>query len=188
MPPPHTPPCRGLIDSSLSYTYYLVAKKLLIPYTILNMGKFNIVAFSKTKKYKIIMFSVMALGAIMAILGVIMMAQMSKTGFPRTLELKALAGAEQVAGQENQYNVKISNDQPIVIYTGTGDLVLASPITFVFDEACDAILEPVAPMYREGVTMLRLKETAQNHASCTVRITCGSEKAIILYIETYFDN
>jgi hypothetical protein len=151
------------------------------------MGKFNIIAFSKTKKYKIIMFSLMALGSVLVIVGFIMMSSVSKTTLPRKLSLEALSGAQLVAGTENEYNVVLSQDEVIVVLTGTGTQVLSKPITFTPNANCKLLIESIAPMYREGPTMLRIKPSAPNHSTGTLVISCGSESSIVLYILTSFD-
>ncbi|MDR1917604.1 MAG: hypothetical protein LBQ05_01315 [Christensenellaceae bacterium] len=155
------------------------------------MGKFNIVAFSKSKKYRIIMISLMSFGAILAGVGFIMYSSVSKQTPPRHLSLVTLSNAIPVQGRTSEYTVKLSQDEAIVISTGTTDMVLSSPIEFIRNDSrypsCVDIIEPIAPMYREGPTMLRLKKDAINHSSGVLVIRCGGETEIILYIEAYFD-
>jgi hypothetical protein len=137
------------------------------------------------------MISLMVFGTILAVGGLIMFNSVSKTTPPRHLVLEVLSGATKIDGVDNQYNVKLSRDETILISTGTGSAILSFPIEFIRDDirylSSADILEPIASMRIEGATTLRLKPNAINHSSGVLVIRCGSETEIVLYIEVYLD-
>jgi hypothetical protein len=151
------------------------------------MEKFNLIAFSKSKKYQIIMIALMSFGAILAAVGFIMYSSVSKTTTPRKLTFEGLSGAVQIEGKPNEYELKLSQDEPIYVSTGTDSMVLATPIEFIRDDnrylSCVDIIEKIEPMYVEGATMIRLKQGAANHSTGTLIIRCGSVAEIIIHIE-----
>jgi hypothetical protein len=150
-------------------------------------GSFNWVAFSKSKKYKIIMFSFIAIGLICVAVGLYLFGQVSKTTLPRSLSLHTLSGAVGVPGAEKEYIVKLTQGEPIIVLTGTKEMALSTPIVFERVGGCADMIEEIEPMYYEGHTRLIPKQTAVNHSMGDLIIRCGSEKPIILHIEIYID-
>ena len=148
---------------------------------------FNWVAFSKSKKYKIIMFSFIAIGLICVAVGLYLFGQVSKTTLPRSLSLEAMSNAIPMPGKEKEYEVKLTKAETIVISTGTKELALSTPITFTRIGGCVDLVEEIKPMYYEGHTEIVPKLNAPNHSVGDLVISCGSEKEIILHIEIYFD-
>jgi hypothetical protein len=73
----------------------------------------------------------------------------------------------------------------MMVLTGTGEVALAKPIIFTRDENCKFLIEPIAEMYMEGATMLRLRADAKNASNGNLTISCGSETSIIIHITTY---
>jgi hypothetical protein len=148
------------------------------------MGKFDIIAFSKTKAYKITLFSVLGLGLVLIIIGLVMMMMVTPTTVPNRLSVEMSGLGEIPDGLQGQYQVTLSKDTPIIIYTGTGRTVLESPIIFDLDEDAVNIIEQIEPMRREGDTMIKLKSAAPNHSEGWLTIRCGSYVAKIR-ITTY---
>jgi hypothetical protein len=149
--------------------------------------KINWVALSKSKKYKIVIFSAIAVGLICVAIGLYLFGQVSKTTLPLSLRLETMANAIPIPGLDKEYTVKLTQAETIVVLTGTKAVALGTPITFTRVGGCVDLIEAISPMYYEGYTTIRPKPDAPNHASGDLIISCGSQKAIILHIETYFD-
>ncbi len=137
--------------------------------------KFDLIAASKKKSYKIIMGSILAFGAVLMIFGFILLATVTPTVMPKSLdvEMSGLNG-------EGPYTKTITQDTWITINTGTDDSALEVPIVFTLDENAKLFIEDIMPMYRAGMTKLILKDTFETGDTGTLTITCGSMPRIVI--------
>jgi hypothetical protein len=149
------------------------------------MMKFDLIALSKKKAYKATMLACLGVGVLTMIIGLIMLMGVTPTVTPNKLTVD-MSGLIKTG---NFYQTKISqNETMIQIDTGTKDQVLTDPIVFSLDESGKKILEEIAPMYRCGLTTLKLKSAAPQKSKGTLTIKCGSQPAVKIEITTYFDN
>lgn len=138
----------------------------------------DVIAFSKTKQYKIIMLSLFGIGVILAAIGLVLMGMQTRTVPPNAL-LVEFSGAQQTVNP-NTYEVTITKDFTIIVDTGTGKDFLTTPITFTMNAECAMILEPIADMRQMGYVNIKIKATAPNNTTGTLDINCGS------FTKTYF--
>ena len=149
---------------------------------MLQKKKVDIIALSKTRWYKITMFSLLGLGLISMVAGFIMLGSLTGTMPPNKLEITHLSGSQQITS--TSYTMIISQDEPLNIDTGIGDRILDSdkPIVFTLQNGAENFLKPIPSMQQSGIARLQLKDTAQTGDSGDLLITCRTMPTIIVKI------
>lgn len=149
--------------------------------------KFDWIATSKTKKYKIITAVVLVIGVLFLGLGLLMQNMQTAAVVPNRLEIVDGTLSGLVGGKLNTYN--ISQDETIVLTTGTVDgRPLTTPIEFFLLDGAEEFLEiydstntkPITSSHYSGLFYLHIRDNAPGpdenniYPSGILRITCGS--------------
>lgn len=154
--------------------------------------KFDLIAASKTKKYKIITAVFLIIGILLLGLSLLLRTTLTSAVTPNALSLSQLSNLDGT-GPLN-YICTISEDEIFALSTGTPrDRALANPITFNLDEGASAFLEirdksdsyAINQANYQGMFWLHIREDApafvtniigeNEEPSGYLTITCGSK-------------
>lgn len=142
-------------------------------------AKFDLIATSQKKGYRIAMIVLVVLGLLLIGVGFILRMTITKAVMPNKLELVSMPGLE---GTNGSYSTTIAQDEYFVVSTGTGDKALAQGITFTLDSEAAKFLQPIPTAYHDGLFQLVLKDDAPSDTTGTLTIGCGSMPKITVVI------
>ena len=143
--------------------------------------KFDLIAASKTKKYKIIFGVVLALGILLFVGGIILHSTLTQAVTPNSLSIQFLSGLD-------NSECIISQDEGFALYTGTEtNRPLANPIIFELDQDAQQFVEirdkkneSKIDSYRyQGLFYLHVLPSAIDNATGKLKIHCGSKSLLI---------
>lgn len=141
--------------------------------------KFDLIATSQKKGYRITMIVLAVLGLLLIGVGLIMRLSVTSAVMPNKLELVSMPGLE---GASGSFSATISQDEYFVVSTGTNDKVLAQGITFTLDDEAAKFLKPIRTAYRDGLFQLVIADDAPTNTTGTLTIGCGSMPKITVVI------
>ena len=143
--------------------------------------KFDLIAASKRKGYRIAIIVLAVVGIILLGIGFLLRGTVTATTTPNRLDV-TFSGQ---TGARPYYTATIAVDTWLHVDCGVGDQALTDPIVFEYFDGANDLFEPIAKAHRAGMFYLRLKDTAVDGQTGTVRIRCGSQVAWIEF--TYAD-
>ena len=154
------------------------------------MGKkFDLIAASKTKRYRIIMIVLIVVGLLFLGLGLLLMATITPTTLASRLDVE-FSGRE---GANGNYTANISQNTYLNIITGTTiDQALTDPVTFTLDDNAQQFLavanyagtEQITAMHYAGYCQLILRnpdEIPDDIGEGTLIIQCGTRQVRITF-------
>ena len=142
--------------------------------------KFDLIATSQKKGYRITMIVVIVLGLLLIGVGLILRLTITQAVMPNKLELVSMPGLE---GTNGSFSTTISQNEYFVLNTGTNGQALAQGITFTLDSEAAKFLEPIPTAYRDSKPFqLVIKDNAPTNATGMLTINCGSIPPIIVVI------
>lgn len=142
--------------------------------------KFDLVAASKRKGYRIAIIVLSVVGVLLLGLGFILMGTVTKTTTPNRLDV-TFSGQ---TGDRPYYYATISQSTWLQVDCGVGDQALTDPIRFLYNAEAAAMFEPIADAHRAGVFWLQLKDDIEDGKKGIVQIWCGSHAVQIEF--TYY--
>ena len=151
-------------------------------------SKVDIIAASKTKKYRIGMFSVIGLGVVLMVVGILLYSMVTPTLSPRGLTVR-MSGLVPVG---NTYTKNISVDEFMIIDTGRShSAALTSPIVFSWENGSgeDVLLEIPEARWTGGLVELKVNPLANSGDWGTLTISLAGQPTInikLTKITTYF--
>ena len=128
--------------------------------------KFDLIAASKTKKYKIITSIVLVIGILCVAISLLLRSMLTPAILPKSLEIHSLSGLTDAG------TCVISQDQIFNLSTGTPqDRALSQPIQFILDAGASSFLEvydktnsyPINSANYQGMFYLHIKNNAPEY-------------------------
>lgn len=142
--------------------------------------KFDLIAASKRKGYRIAIIVLAVVGVILLALGFILKSTVTATTTPNRLDV-TFSGQE---GNRPFYNATITQDTWLQVDCGVGGKALTDAIRFLYDADASTMFEPIADAHRDGMFWLQLKDDINDGQKGVVQIWCGSHAVQIEF--TYY--
>lgn len=133
--------------------------------------KFDLIATSKRKGYRIAMIVLVVVGILVLAIGLILKGTVTDTTTPNRLDV-SFSGQ---TGNRPHYTATIAVDTWLTVDVGVGDKALTDPIIFEYHDGADQLFEPLPNAHRAGLFELKIKHTAVNGQTGTVQVRCGSQ-------------
>lgn len=137
--------------------------------------KFDLIAASKRKRYRITWIVLAVVGLLLLGLGFLLMNTVSSTTTPNRLDVE-FSGKD---GTRPHYTATISQDTWLRVDVGVGDQALTDPIEFQYYNGADQLFNPLPSAHRAGMFYLTLKDTAVDGATGIIIVKCGSQQVRI---------
>ena len=142
--------------------------------------KFDLIAASKRKSYRITIIILSVIGVLLLAVGFILMGTLTTTTTPNRLDV-TFSGQE---GSRPYYTATITQSTWLQVDCGVGTQALTDPIRFLYDADANEMFEPIADAHRAGMFWLQLKDGIEDGKEGIVQIWCGSRAVQIEF--TYY--
>ena len=133
--------------------------------------KFDLIAASKRKGYRIAIIVLSVVGVLLLAVGFILMGTVTATTTPNRLDV-SFSGQ---TGKRPCHTATIAVDTWLQVDCGVGDQALTDPIVFEYYFGADDLFEPMPNTHRAGMFYLRIKDTAVDGQTGTIQVRCGSQ-------------